>query len=131
MKLTQLLKESKLISESGLLDKAEYGRFATVVIPITGKGGKGDITFNVEIGPNPSGYAGILLDFIPKGKKMADLATEIAGFNQGLEQQKALGQQIAKWVSTKTKPFPAYEHYSPKNKCRVGLVINKLIKKIK
>ena len=130
MKLTQLLKESKFISES-VFTKAQYGQFATVVIPITGKGGKADITFKVEIGPNPSGYSAILLDFVPKGKKMVDLATEIAEFNQGLEQQKAIGEQIAKWVSTKTKPFPAYEHHSPKNKCRVGLDITKLIKKIK
>lgn len=130
MKLTQLIKESKLISEHSFDDNSEYGRFATVVIPITGKGGKADITFDVETGPK-TGWTGIILDFVPKGKKMAELATEIAGYNQSLEEQKAIGEQIAKWVSKKIKPFPAYEYYSPKNRCRVGIALSKLVKKIK
>ena len=46
MKLTQLLKESKFISES-VFTKNNMDK--TVVIPITGKGGKADITFKVEI----------------------------------------------------------------------------------
>jgi hypothetical protein len=130
MKLIDIINKSRIISEN-LFSKAISGKFATVVISIQGKGGKADITFDVKVGPFERAYSWIVLDFVPKGKKMQDLATEIAGYGQSLDEQKAIGEQIAKWVSKKTKPFTAYEHYSIRSSCRISIDTNSIIKKIK
>ena len=109
-----------------------YKNISTPVIPIKGKGGKADITFTVNIGPNTESYGWIVLDLVPKGKKMIDLATEIAGFNNvSSGEHKEFAIQVAKWVSTKTKPHTAYGNYSPKNICRITIDTNKIVKKIK
>ena len=47
-----------------------YKNISTPVIPIKGKGGKADITFTVNIGPNTESYGWIVLDLVPKGKKI-------------------------------------------------------------
>ena len=129
MKLKDIINKSRIIKES-LFSKAIGGKFAIVVISIQGKGGKADITFEVSVGPPEKGLGWIVLDFVPKGKKMQDLATEIAGYGQSLEEQKAIGEQIAKWAAKKTK-VPAYEHYSIKSRCRISIDTNNILKKIK
>lgn len=129
MKLLDIIKGSKIINED--LGKRLHRDIATPVIPITGKGGKADITFTVNIGPNSESHGWIVLDLIPKGKKMVDLAAEIAGFNQSEKEHQDFAKQVAKWVSKKTKPFDAYGHWSPNNRCRITIDTNKIVKKIK
>ena len=129
MKLRDIINKSRIIKEN-LFSKAIAGKFATVVISIQGKGGKADITFVVSVGPSERSYSWIILDFVPKGKKMQDLATEIAGYGQSLGEQKAIGEQIAKWAAKKTK-VPTYEHYSILSRCRISIDTNNILKKIK
>jgi len=129
MRLKTLVPEG-VINED--LNLRLHKNIATPVIPIKGKGGKADITFTVNIGPNTESYGWIVLDLVPKGKKMIDLATEIAGFNNiSSGEHKEFAIQVAKWVSTKTKPHTAYGNYSPKNICRITIDTNKIVKKIK
>ena len=131
MKLLDILNQSIIINED--LDKRLYKNISSPVISIKGKGGKEDITFTLNIGPNSDSFGWIVLDLIPKGKKMIDLATEIAGFNNmSSGEHKEVVNQVAKWVGTKTKPLKAYGvPYSPKNICRVTIDTNPIVKKIK
>jgi hypothetical protein len=109
----------------GLITEAEqpFGyktKFAQPIIDIKGKGVSHKIEFTLTIGPNSDSFGWIVLDFIPKGKKMLDL------YNSN----PTSADQVAKWVTSKIK-LPTDTRYQPKNRCRVLVNTNSILKKLK
>jgi len=83
------------------------------------KGNK--IEFGLRVGPNSEAYGGIVLDFVPKGKKNLDLYNDTPN----------AAEEVAKWASSKTR-LPAIKGYrQPSNLCRVILNTNSILKKLK
>lgn len=109
----------------GLITEAEQPlgyktKFAQPIIDIKGKGVSHKIEFTLTVGPNSDSFGWIVLDFIPKGKKMLDL------YNSNPTSV----DQVAKWVTSKIK-LPTDTRYQPKNRCRVLVNTNSILKKLK